>query len=79
MEAQCASLICGHYWRLFPSDGQTFPNLIKEGLLTIRSESARSRFGTQSLGVKLHLRPPAIDLALWQTYHFRWWLLAPNS
>jgi hypothetical protein len=25
------------------------------------------------------LRPPAIDLALWQTYHFRWWLLAPNS
>src|SRR5580765_4442775 len=22
MEAQCASLICGHYWRLFPSDGQ---------------------------------------------------------
>ena len=48
-------------------------------LPTIRSESARSRSGTQSLGVKLHLRPPAIDLALWQTYHFRWWLLAPNS
>jgi len=47
-------------------------------LPTIRPESARSRSGTQSLGVKLHLRPPAIDLAQWQTYHFRWWLLAPN-
>jgi len=54
-------------------------NPIVSCLPTIRPESARSRSGTQSLGVKLHLRPPAIDLALWQTYHFRWWLLAPNS